>query len=196
MRKFFIFKKKLSFKIIIAFCFFIFSIFFSIVFILDKNSRIITGKVESISKLSDYNETFCEKDFFDSSSTGKINLFRTSFQNWKSDSLPSVISNTIETNNIIVIGHNICENGYCVKPNSGFAKITEINLGDTLNLCLKNRLYKFNAREKKIVNELDFSILNNNFSIKIATFFTSWGKCKNSFCTETLDRFVVVFESF
>jgi sortase (surface protein transpeptidase) len=136
--------------------------------------------------------TNCKGNYIESKVTGRINLNITGLNNWNAESQPTILNETINSKNIVVIGHNLCKNMNCNQPESQFAQIMNFETGDEINLCVKDISYKAYIVKTEIVSENRVEILGEWLDIPSITLFTSYGKCKNDFCSETFQRFVAV----
>lgn len=136
----------------------------------------------------------CEGTWVNINSTGLIKLDVKSLNDWGADTGPIVISETKESENIVVIGHNICEGGNCFRPKSAFGNLINTKVGDFAELCLDGKLNKGYVVISAPMSEYDVHILSNWLSMPSVTMFTSYGKCKNAICSSTEERWVVAFE--
>jgi len=98
----------------------------------------------------------CSGTWFSVSAIGyPMNLNFTTLEQWNGASAPSVIEETKNNNNVVVIGHNPCRTGNCMGIHSEFAKIINTRIGDAGQLCLNGELYEGNIEFSQAVSEYD-----------------------------------------
>ncbi len=136
----------------------------------------------------------CEGSWINSSFTGKIDLLHTSLSDWKYESPPAIISETLNSENTVVIGHNYCTNGNCNVPGTNFSQIINMKSGDEVNFCLAGKPYGGYVLRCGDYKNTDMFLLWNWTGFDSVTFFTSYGTCADSACSSTDKRWVCVIE--
>ncbi len=137
----------------------------------------------------------CSGEWFYTDSTGKIiNLGREDLSSWDQKSKPSILEETLYNNNIVLLGHNNCENGDCYKPTTDFGKIIISRVNDKAAACINGLLYEGKVIFSAPVNESATFILDNWLNKNTITAFTCYGECYDEECTNVKQRWVIAFE--
>jgi hypothetical protein len=139
-------------------------------------------------------QTDCEGNWINSNVTGMISLQVESLSRWGAETVPTIVSETINSSNIVIIGHNICVKGECFNPGSPFGKIINIKIGEKVHACVNKKLYAGYVFASNPVDERQTSIMGDWTGFKTITMFTSYGKCKDIQCSSTDRRWVIAFE--
>ncbi|MEP7103631.1 MAG: hypothetical protein ABI721_02915 [Candidatus Dojkabacteria bacterium] len=152
-------------------------------------------KLSSIEN-SNTSEPPCDGQWIDSSATGKIDLNSLLLSDWGSKSVPSLILDTYydSSKNFLIIGHNICVYGLCDQPRSQFANIMNLQAGDKMTSCLGGILYSGYIFTSGPIPDTRIEVMGNWTGFDTITMFTSYGKCKDSVCSSTEQRWMVAFE--
>ncbi|RMD76922.1 hypothetical protein D6810_02565 [Candidatus Dojkabacteria bacterium] len=137
----------------------------------------------------------CTGFWLNSKTTEKISLTVESLDDWGMETPPAVIKETIDKDNTVIIGHNVCDPlRNCFKPRSNFAKIIELKVGDVMEICFKGYIHKGYVLKSEPIPETYVEIMDNWTGFPTFTIFTSYGSCKDFACTSTNQRWLVVME--
>ncbi len=138
----------------------------------------------------------CEGNWINSNLTGKIDLQTISISDWKYESPPAIISETLNSENTVVIGHNYCTAGNCNVPGTIFSQIINMKAGDQASFCLDGKPYVGHVLRCGENKNTDMFLLWNWTGFDSITFFTSYGTCSDSACSTTDKRWVCVIEKY
>ena len=125
--------------------------------------------------------------------TKRIELYETSLLNWNEDSKDSVVTSSVNSSNIVVLGHNDCSNGNCIYPTTEFSKIINSKIGDNALLCLNNVLYDGYITFSAPVLESSVHLLDKWLEYDSITAITCWGECRDKQCSSVDSRWVISF---
>lgn len=125
-----------------------------------------------------------------------IYLQQTILEDWKDDSLPSVLTSTLHNKNTVIMGHNGCPGGLCNYAVSDFAHLIYAQVGQQGQMCSNGTLYEGQVLYSAAVPETYTELLGDWLQKDIVTLFTCYGNCKNQNCTSTDQRWAVAFEKY
>jgi hypothetical protein len=124
----------------------------------------------------------------------RISLGQESLTTWNIESSPSILTETLDSKNTVLLGHNNCFNGSCYTPTTEFGKVINLKVDQTASACISGNLYSGKILYSKAVKDDSTYILDNWFNQDIVTAFTCYGECYDANCTSVKERWVVVFE--
>lgn len=136
----------------------------------------------------------CEGNWVRPPKTGNINLQTIPLANWGADTPPTIVKETLNTDNIVIIGHNLCVNNNCFKSGSRFGQIIDVRVGDLVDACINQKYYRGYVFISQPISEYQTGVMGNWTGFKTITMFTSYGNCKNSHCSSTDQRWLIAFE--
>lgn len=146
-------------------------------------------------EIAKVNSPECEGVWFNSATTQKIFLNSIYLKDWGANTNPSLILDSLKnTQNYLIIGHNICQNGACDQARSQFANIMKLNVGDSVSACLGGFLYTGYIFTSGPIPDTRTEVMWDWAGFNSITLFTSYGNCKDSKCSSTNQRWMVAFE--
>lgn len=122
----------------------------------------------------------------------RIDLEKSTIPEWNFGSKPSVLEETENNNNKVLLGHNICNSRGCFEATTDFAQIIHLKYGDLVKACINNEYFESTVKISQQMPETATHILGdwlggeNNL-----TLFTCYGECKDEACQSSKDRWVV-----
>lgn len=140
-------------------------------------------------------ESTCGKNWFKISNfPSKIDLDVSPLASWNAASNPTVVGETANNTNTVIIGHNRCKYGDCLRAYGQFAEIINSTTQDTGELCLNGEYFTGKVVFSNPVSQYDVHIMDNWLGKDTVTVFTCYGNCLDQNCNSTDQRFVVAFE--
>lgn len=113
---------------------------------------------------------------------------------WNAASNPTIVSETENSKNTVIIGHNRCKYGDCLRPFGQFAEIINSTTNDSGELCLNGEYYTGKVIFSSPVSQYDVHIMGDWMNKDIVTVFTCYGNCLDQYCNSTDQRYTIVFE--
>ncbi|GAB4284574.1 MAG: hypothetical protein Kow0081_1800 [Candidatus Dojkabacteria bacterium] len=134
----------------------------------------------------------CEGNWVEFPSLGKkISLSYSTIPEWSSNSAPSILLETKNNVNKVIIGHNFCSNRSCYNATTNFGQIIHLKPGDSVSACIDGDLFTKTVSISTPMEDTSTYILNNWIGQDSLTFFTCYGECYDSSCEATKQRWVV-----
>lgn len=121
----------------------------------------------------------------------RIDLDKSTIQNWSFESNPSVLVETEDNNNKVMLGHNICNSSGCFEATTDFAQIINLKFGDVVKSCINDFYYESTVKFSSSMPETSTQILGDWLGGESLTLFTCYGECKDEICQSSKDRWVV-----
>ena len=164
-----------------------------------------TSQIENIEKLENSSSEIlkttgnefqrCEGSWILTDSfSEKIEIETSTIQDWSYESNPSILFETINSANKVIIGHNYCSDGNCDTPTTDFSQIINSKMGDSASLCLNGILYEGKIIVSNAFPDTATYAMGNWLRGNSVTMFTCYGDCEDKSCTSTEERWVTAFE--
>lgn len=123
-----------------------------------------------------------------------IGLGYDTLDTWNVYSGDVILSDTLNNQNIVSIGHNTCSGTHCNIPITQYSQIINVDVGEEAKLCINNTLYTGNVFFSQAVSEYDIYVADPNWKNRdIFTAYTCYGPCTRADCLRTAERWVVSF---
>lgn len=146
---------------------------------------------KQIKQINITNYKSCDGNWIDSEKTGRVNLEVTSLNQWATNSNPTIISESIQNQNKVIIGHNYCLNGSCNSPGTEFSRIINLSEGEPVKVCINQNEFNGKVYVAKSFSEYDTYIMSDWLKQPSVTLFTSYGNCKDAACSASDRRWVI-----
>lgn len=126
----------------------------------------------------------------------KVDLGYESLNTWNIKSNASILVETQNNENTVLLGHNYCEGGNCFKPTTDFGLMINVKQGEFVSACINGNLFEGEVLVSQAMADTSTHILDNWLDKPTVTLFTCYGNCRDAECNNVESRWVVAFEKY